>query len=67
VPDEPLLPEKPGKKINYGSTTWYDQQDLTFLRARNNQIVEIQTEIFLFGSLKTIDVCAPELFHCGLT
>ena len=37
-------------------TTWYDQQDLTFLRARNNQIVELQSEISLFGSLKTIDV-----------
>ncbi len=39
------------------STTWYDQQDLTFLRARNNKIVELQPEMSLFGSLKTIDVC----------
>ncbi|KAI0245986.1 hypothetical protein BJV78DRAFT_1258799 [Lactifluus subvellereus] len=56
VPDELPLPDKPGKRVNSGATTWYDQQDLTFLRARNNQIVEIQTEISLFGSLKTIDL-----------
>ena len=56
VPEEPPLPEKPSRRANSNSTTWYDQQDLTFLRARNNQIVEIQHEISLFGSLKTIDV-----------
>lgn len=56
VPDEPPLPEKPGKKTGSNSTTWYDQQDLTFLRARNNQIVELQPELSLFGSLKTIDL-----------
>ena len=56
VPEEPPLPEKPSRRTNSNSTTWYDQQDLTFLRARNNQIVEIQHEISLFGSLKTIDV-----------
>ena len=56
VPDEPPLPEKPSRRATSNSTTWYDQQDLTFLRARNNQIVEIQHEISLFGSLKTIDV-----------
>jgi hypothetical protein len=56
VPDEPPLPEKPSRRGTSNSTTWYDQQDLTFLRARNNQIVEIQHEISLFGSLKTIDV-----------
>lgn len=57
VPDEPPLPDKPGEKFNSNSTTWYDQQDLTFLRVRNNQIVELQPEISLFGSLKTVDVC----------
>jgi hypothetical protein len=56
VPEEPPLPEKPSRGATSNSTTWYDQQDLTFLRARNNQIVEIQHEISLFGSLKTIDV-----------
>ncbi|KAH9174160.1 L domain-like protein [Lactarius sanguifluus] len=68
VPEEPPLPEKPSRKATSNSTTWYDQQDLTFLRARNNQIVEIQHEISLFGSLKTIDlqhnrlVSLPESF-----
>ncbi|KAI0298049.1 hypothetical protein B0F90DRAFT_1735930 [Multifurca ochricompacta] len=56
VPDEPPLPEKPGRKASSKPTSWYDQQDLTFLRARNNQIVEIQPEISLFGSLKAIDL-----------
>jgi hypothetical protein len=59
IPDEPPLPDKPGKKSNSNSTTWYDQQDLTFLRARNNRIMELQPEISLFGSLKTVDVCSP--------
>ncbi|KAH9970631.1 hypothetical protein BGW80DRAFT_1329003 [Lactifluus volemus] len=54
VPDEPPLPVIPDKSSD--PTTWYEQRDLTFLRARNNQIVEIQTEISLFGSLKTIDL-----------
>ncbi|KAH9029317.1 hypothetical protein EDB83DRAFT_2678570 [Lactarius deliciosus] len=68
VPEEPPLPEKPSRRATSNSTTWYDQQDLTFLRARNNQIVEIQHEISLFGSLKTIDlqhnrlVSLPESF-----
>lgn len=68
VPEEPPLPEKPSRGATSNSTTWYDQQDLTFLRARNNQIVEIQHEISLFGSLKTIDfqhnrlVTLPESF-----
>ncbi|KAH8991268.1 hypothetical protein EDB92DRAFT_1946063 [Lactarius akahatsu] len=68
VPEEPPLPEKPSRRVTSNSTTWYDQQDLTFLRARNNQIVEIQHEISLFGSLKTIDlqhnrlVSLPESF-----
>ncbi len=56
VPEEPPLPEKPSRRAASNSTTWYDQEDLTFLRARNNQIVEIQHEISMFGSLKTIDV-----------
>jgi hypothetical protein len=66
VPDEPPLPERPRKTSNSDLTTWYDQQDLTFLRARNNKIVEIQTEISLFGSLKTIDVRVFKLVHSGL-
>ncbi|KAI9452457.1 L domain-like protein [Russula earlei] len=68
VPDEPNFPEKHGKKVISNPTLWYEQQDLTFIRARNNQIVELQPEISLFGSLKTIDlqnnrlVSLPESF-----
>jgi len=61
VPDEPKYSEKPEKKSRSSPTTWYDQQDLTFLRARNNRITELQPEISLFGSLKTIDVCTSIL------
>ena len=63
VPEEPPLPEKPSRRATSNSATWYDQQDLTFLRARNNQIVEIQHEISLFGSLKTIDVRVSDILH----
>ncbi|KAH9957152.1 hypothetical protein BC827DRAFT_1138435 [Russula dissimulans] len=56
VPDEPKYPEKLEKKSSSSPTTWYDQQDLTFLRARNNRIMELQPEISLFGSLKTVDL-----------
>lgn len=64
APDEPPLSVIPNKSSD--PTTWYEQRDLTFLRARNNQIVEIQTEISLFGSLKTIDVRAFKLVHSSL-
>ncbi|KAG2118497.1 hypothetical protein BD769DRAFT_1482081 [Suillus cothurnatus] len=35
---------------------WFEAQDLHVLKAWNNDIVEIQHEISLFGSLKTIDL-----------
>ena len=66
VPEEPPLPEKPSRRATSNSATWYDQQDLTFLRARNNQIVEIQHEISLFGSLKTIDVRVSDFLRVKL-
>lgn len=37
--------------------SWYEAQDLEVLKAWSNEIVEIQPEISMFGSLKTIDVC----------
>jgi hypothetical protein len=67
MPDEPPLPAKAGKKISSDPTTWYDQQDLTFLWAWNNQIVELQTKISLFGSVKTIDICVSKLVHSSLS
>lgn len=36
--------------------SWYEAQDLTVLKAWSNEIVEIQPEISMFGSLKTVDV-----------
>ncbi|EMD31531.1 hypothetical protein CERSUDRAFT_100387 [Gelatoporia subvermispora B] len=36
--------------------SWYDAQDLEILKAWSNEIVEIQPEISMFGSLKIIDL-----------
>lgn len=35
---------------------WYDAKDLEVIKAWNNKIVELQPELSLFGSLKTLDV-----------
>lgn len=43
--------------------SWYEAQDLEVLKAWTNEIVEIQPEISMFGSLKTIDV-RPALTGC---
>jgi hypothetical protein len=59
VPDEPKLPpvdETAPRRKGGKEPTWFDAQDLEFLKAWNNQIVEIHPEIRLFGSLKTVDV-----------
>lgn len=37
--------------------SWYEAQDLEVLKAWSNEIAEIQPEISMFGSLKTVDVC----------
>lgn len=59
VPNEPVLPpnDKPGRRRG-GDTnvSWYEAQDLEVIKAGNNEILEIQPEISLFGSLKNIDV-----------
>lgn len=41
---------------NPSSPSWYEAQDLGVLKAWSNEILEIQPEISMFGSLKTIDV-----------
>ena len=61
VPNEPVLPpSEPTKaalrKGNREQSSWFQAQDLTVLKVGNNEIVEVQHEISLFGSLKTIDV-----------
>ena len=61
VPNEPVLPpSEPSKAAlrrgNRDQTSWFESQDLTVLKAWNNEIEEVQHEISLFGSLKTVDV-----------
>jgi Leucine-rich repeat (LRR) protein len=48
-----------GKTKERAETAWFEAVDLTVLKLRDNVIVEIQPEISLFGSLKTLDVRDP--------
>ena len=44
--------------------SWYEAQDLEVLKAWSNEIAEIQPEISMFGSLRSIDVrVQPGLYH----
>ena len=63
VPDEPPLPENPKRRgeSESGAPSWFEQQDLSVLKAWNNEIVELQPEISLFGSLQNVDVRSPFL------
>ncbi|KAF7967140.1 hypothetical protein HWV62_5002 [Athelia sp. TMB] len=57
VASEPPIgtsPEIPTRRG--GHPSWFEAQDLVIIKAWNNDIVEIQPEISLFGSLKTLDV-----------
>ncbi|ETW83479.1 hypothetical protein HETIRDRAFT_383547 [Heterobasidion irregulare TC 32-1] len=58
VPDEPPLPENPKRRgeSESGAPSWFEQQDLSVLKAWNNEIVELQPEISLFGSLQNVDL-----------
>jgi len=64
VTPEPLKIAPPAKEeeLSLGKTNgspqkaWFEAMDLTILKLRDNVIVEIQPEISLFGSLKTLDV-----------
>jgi hypothetical protein len=53
-------PDYPGSsRSGAGSSdgpSWFDQRDLEILKLWNNDIIAIQPEIYMFGSLKTIDV-----------
>lgn len=58
VPNEPALPAsepKPSRR-RHDKPSWFEAQDLTVIKAWNNDIQEVQHEISLFGSLKTVDV-----------
>ncbi|KIK66712.1 hypothetical protein GYMLUDRAFT_192683 [Collybiopsis luxurians FD-317 M1] len=63
VPNEPQLPPSDSnttgpvrRRRNEDNPSWYEAQDLTALKAWSNNIVEIQHEISLFGSLKVVDL-----------
>lgn len=57
---EPEYPvdENP-RRVGNKQTSWFEAQDLVVLKARSNEIVAIQPELSLFGSLKVIDVSPP--------
>ena len=63
VPNEPALPASEPKPSRRGhdKPSWYEAQDLTVIKAWNNDIQEVQHEISLFGSLKTVDVGSQSL------
>ncbi|KAG6894927.1 hypothetical protein C0992_003935 [Termitomyces sp. T32_za158] len=61
VQNEPVLPpsdpsDAPRRKGRGNNPAWYEAQDLIVLKMWNNEITEIQHEISLFGSLKTLDL-----------
>ncbi|KAF9223639.1 hypothetical protein BS17DRAFT_109708 [Gyrodon lividus] len=59
VPQEPSISssEAPGRRSGQREgLAWFEAQDLQVLKAWNNEIIEIQHEISLFGSLKTVDL-----------
>ena len=62
VENEPKLPpaeeQPPARRGGRrdAAPAWFEAQDLTVLKAWNNEITEIQHEISFFGSLKTVDV-----------
>lgn len=44
------------RKGGQNAPSWYEAQDLEILKAWSNEILELQPEISMFGSLKTVDV-----------
>lgn len=62
VPEEPPVASsgpQDRRSTQRGGPAWFEAQDLQVLKAWSNEIVEIQHEISLFGSLKVVDVCLP--------
>ncbi|KAJ6545025.1 hypothetical protein DFH09DRAFT_1088225 [Mycena vulgaris] len=57
VPQEPPLPPAPDTgRLKRPGPAWFEIQDLEVLKAWGNDIEEIQPEISLFGSLKSVDL-----------
>ncbi|KAI0819277.1 hypothetical protein BC628DRAFT_1342318 [Trametes gibbosa] len=44
------------RKGAQNAPSWYEAQDLEVLKAWSNEILELQPEISMFGSLKTVDL-----------
>ncbi|KAI0090951.1 hypothetical protein BDY19DRAFT_991554 [Irpex rosettiformis] len=44
------------RAANHSAPSWFEAQDLAVLKAWSNDILEIQPEISMFGSLKAIDL-----------
>ncbi|KAI9000483.1 hypothetical protein BD414DRAFT_406542 [Trametes punicea] len=44
------------RKGSQNAPSWYEAQDLEVLKAWSNEIIELQPEISMFGSLKTVDL-----------
>ncbi|KAI0761005.1 hypothetical protein BD413DRAFT_648292 [Trametes elegans] len=44
------------RKGDHNAPSWYEAQDLEILKAWSNEILELQPEISMFGSLKTVDL-----------
>jgi hypothetical protein len=51
------------RRVGQNAPSWYDAQDLEVIKAGNNEIVEIQHEVVMFGSLKNIDVSMVSSDH----
>lgn len=63
-PDYPADDTPKRSRQNKQQTSWFEAQDLMVLKARGNEIVTIQPELSLFGSLKVIDVSInTDLFY----
>ncbi|KAL1745853.1 hypothetical protein HDZ31DRAFT_35493 [Schizophyllum fasciatum] len=69
VPEEPPLPlalPRKGKPADQ-EPAWFEGQDLQVLKAFNNDIIEIQPELSLFGSLKVLDIHANKIAELPLS
>lgn len=56
MPQEPTSESSTRRPTQRSGPSWFEAQDLQVLKAWSNEIVEIQHEISLFGSLKVVDL-----------
>ncbi|KAH8112006.1 RNI-like protein, partial [Phellopilus nigrolimitatus] len=55
-PDYPVDDAPKRNRQNKQQPSWFEAQDLMVLKARSNEIVALQPELSLFGSLKVVDL-----------